>query len=430
MSDTDTTTPPATASPDPAATAPSAPAEPVNPLVPEPPTANTPDTPEHVDRWDAAFDGVMEEFEQRLLQQSGNAATVPNADGPVSAPVEPTVPTQDGSAPEATVADESVHPTPEGSGSASQQPPVTDGGAVPEPLYPVAEPITIGNLTIPRDQAEQQLAWLNSLSAEQQTAIAQALSGQPIAPAQSAQPIAPFTPSAASGPGVPAPVANAATVAYGSPAGVGAGQFSNLGQDPNTAPIPHLDPASLEVLEAAAPGIGNLLSSLAATSQQQAQQLASYQSSVQQQATQQAALAQSQTQAQIDAAHVSYIAAHPEFASTDIDVIARRGAEMQILPTLLRQHNGDLAAAYHATLDTAMWADPVTRDRAVQAQFAASQAAQHSIETKRGKAAALSGSTGTVPRGNITQPSAMTPQERHTAIAGEIAAAQAAPHSS
>lgn len=389
----------------PAVTEPSG--EVVNPLVPVEEVTE----PEHVDRWDAAFAGLEDQFLAQL-DASGDSATIPDADGvqTTDAPVEPITPD---TAPVPNPVTGGVHPAPSDGVGAPTEPVADPVVTPPAPLYPVAEPLTIGNLTIPRDQAEQQLTWLNSLTPDQQNAIAQALA----APA----PATPQSPaSAASGPGVPAPVAQVyqapATAPTGSPAGVGAA-------------VPTLDPESLAVLEAAAPGIGAYFAAQQSQTAQQAAQLAAYQQSVQQQSIQQAQQAQLQTQAQIDAAHQSYVTLHPEFAPTDIDVIAQRGAQLQILPSMMRQHNGDLTAAYHATLDAAMWADPVTRDRAVQAQFAASQQAQQQINSRRTRAASLSGTTGTVPRGLSATPVAqMSPQDKHAAITEAISAAQSAPN--
>lgn len=334
----------------------------------------------HIDKWDDTGDMLERWYNETVVD--------PPAADPAEDPESP--------APDVPASVEEPDAT-------GDVPPVVPGGA-PEPIVPAAFTLPDGT-AIPADEASQQLAWLRSLTPAQVQAVQAALN-----PAPQPQVYSP----AASGPGVPAPVVPVG----GTPAGAGYAP-------PLAQPAPVVD---WSVLDAAVPGAGTVIASLQQQTQAQAQQLAAYQQQQAELAAQQAQSQQSQTQAQVDAAWDTYRAAHTDLASTDLDYIYQRGVQMQTFPALVRQHNGNIEAALHATLDGAMWSDPRFRDRALQSSMTQTAQVQAGIDAKKNRMAALNGTTGTVPRsGRPTNPATLTPQQRTAAIAAELAADQANP---
>jgi trans-aconitate methyltransferase len=153
---------------------------------------------------------------------------------------------------------------------------------------------------------------------------------------------------------------------------------------------------------------------------QQQQQLADYQAQQAQLASYQAQQEQDRLMQQVQVGQNTFAESHPDFTPQDIDALVNQVATLQIVPSLMKKHSGNAAAAMSEAMETALWATPQFRDRAIQAQI--DQFAQTTEQTaqKKRKASALSGSSGSVAR---TAPDArpMTKAEREQAMIREVA---------
>ena len=273
-----------------------------------------------------------------------------------------------------------------------------------QPL-PVQEPDTysINGRDISREEANQLLAlydWAATLPPESAQAINDVLSGQYYLAPVDSTPSAP-APTAASGSG-PSP-------ATFTPGVAGVGQTSVPAIDPNR----FVDPELAQYVQQVTDQQNALIA-------QQSQQLADYQAQQAQLAAYQAQQEQDRLMQQVQVGQNTFSEQHPDFTPQDIDALVNQVATLQIVPSLMKKHAGNAAAAMSEAMETALWATPQFRDRAIQSQI--DQFAQTTEQTaqKKRKASALSGSSGSVAR---TAPDArpMTKAEREQAMIREVA---------
>lgn len=265
---------------------------------------------------------------------------------------------------------------------------------------------SINGRDISSEEANQLLAlydWAAKLPPESAQAINDVLSGQyylaPVDGAYSAP-----APTAASGSG-PSPATFTPEVA-------GAGQ-APAPTVPAIDPNRFVDPELAQYVQQVTDQQNALIA-------QQSQQLADYQSQQAQLAAYQAQQEQDRLMQQVQMGQNTFSEQHPDFSANDLDVLVNQVASLQIVPALMKKHFGNAAAAMSEAMETALWATPQFRDRAIQAQI--DQFAQTTEQTaqKKRKASALSGSSGAVAR---TAPDArpMTKAEREQAMIREVA---------
>lgn len=298
---------------------------------------------------------------------------------------------------------------------------------------PTANLVDLGDgLVADREQLAELLNWSNSLTPEEAAAVRRALenpaasgSGHPApapghgqalpgaggAPQYAPQQYAPQYPQ------YPAPAPQPAPYQY--PA---AGQ-PGMPVSPQQA-AGHVDPRQLlGPLEELTPGLGDYLAQLQYQQQQQSQALAAYQAQQADLSARAARDEQARREAQITAGHEAFKQSHPDLTDVDLHYLASRAADLQVMAGLTHRLNGDVTAAYQEALTTAMYSDPVYRDKAIQTQVDQFAQSQTALEQRRADAASLSGSGGSVPRSPQPAPAEMTPDARRAAMAQFIAQA-------
>jgi hypothetical protein len=328
------------------------------------------------------------------------------ADGPTPTPVPPRVDDAPPSPPADTSTPDAATPT---AVEPEHSPPVVEAAAppaAPDPSAPVGQPgvVVVDGAEVPADQVADLWRWANSLSPEQAQAVADVLSGQaqivPAGQAPQAQPTTASTPPAASGYGTPTPTGP-------TPVGVGDGVDQ-----------PQFDPRELDDM---VPGLGSYLTTLQAQQAQQAALIAQTQSQAAQLAAYQAQVQAQETDAQLAAGVDAFRASHADLTEADVDNLMSSAARLQILPGLAQQH-GSIQGGVVAALETALWADPNYRTRAIQSQVESFAQTSATVSQRKAKAAALSGGTPTPDRNPAApDPRTMTDDQRRQAMAAEIA---------
>lgn len=275
--------------------------------------------------------------------------------------------------------------------------PAPDSGEAPPPPAPPVTPpeswvpaghVLIGERPIPESDLTNLLQvydWSRSLPPESAQAINDLLSGQFVLVPRSQ-----YDP--ASGRGAPP------TPAY-----------SGSGVEPSSATPPqeYLDP--------------QLAAQVEQLRQQQAQLVQQQQQFVaQQQAQQRQAL-----EAQVEAGKVTFQTAM-SLSAPEVHYLTDKATRMQLLPSLIREHGGDVSKGMHAALEAAYWADPEFRGRhttqEIDDQVDQTMLANQALNEKKQRAASLAGTSNPVVR---TPPTA-APLTKETATRGmvnEIAAA-------
>jgi len=285
--------------------------------------------------------------------------------------------------------------------------------------HPTDDLIDLGNgLVVPRSEVVDLLQWAQSLTPEDQAAVEAALN--PSAPS-------PY-PSAASGSGTPAPV--------GPPSGAGSfyppasypGQYPPAGYpapgQPGMpiAPAPTTSPIREKLGELAdvVPGLADILEAQQAEVESQRNQIARYQA---EQAQAQLAVERERIAQGVQAGDEQFVTAHPELTPVDLHHIRQSALNSGLMSVQLPKHGGNATEAYKATLETVMWADPKYRDLLVHQQATEIARQQAATAERRENAAALSGSTGSVPRESQSAPALQTPEGRQIGMREYIAAA-------
>lgn len=136
--------------------------------------------------------------------------------------------------------------------------------------------------------------------------------------------------------------------------------------NPATAPVAAVDPA----LEAR-------LAAMEQFAQQQAQQ--TYQASQAEQAT------------RINAAADAFAQSHPELRAEDLNVLRTRVRTSGDFPSALQAASGNVEAAVSSLMEREMWGNTIIRDRLIQERTARERVAQSTEDTRKARAAALSG---------------------------------------
>jgi hypothetical protein len=221
--------------------------------------------------------------------------------------------------------------------------------------------------------------------------------GYPQLPQPYTQPPSPYAPQPQPGPYTPAP------------------QF----QQPQ--------PIDWSAVDQFAPGLASYMAS-----QEQRIQAANQQAAVVQQGQQQlqqsyAQIQQSQTEASIRGAREDFVAKFPGATPEVIADLEQRAAQMQIVPALIRQHNGDSRAAVVDALERTFWMTPEYRDQALNAQLTQQSVSAQEVQTRRANAARLGGPAAAIPRSIAPiDPSKMSPAQKQAAMAEEIRQSQMA----
>jgi len=104
----------------------------------------------------------------------------------------------------------------------------------------------------------------------------------------------------------------------------------------------------------------------------------------------------------------AFHAQHPGLDMTDLKGIADRAAELKLLDQP-ESVGGSLRGGFEVALDTAMWATPQYREKALAGDTVATKE-QQSQDRKR-KASALSSTSGSSPRTQSTEAAPTTRQE-------------------
>lgn len=291
----------------------------------------------------------------------------------------------------------------------------------PTPEPPAAVSDVLAGLDVTEDEAREVIAWAKSLTPEQVDAVNAALANPVSAPAPSpaAAPYAPpavntppGVPPAASGYGYPAPPAPAVGAGLNDPVTPPA-----VGQ-PGMPVVPDLG-----VLAEVAPELGTYLQQQATLFQQQQQQLAWFQAEQQRIAAADAARNEERINAQIAVGADEFRAAYPQLSEQDVQRIARRATELQVMPALVQQNQGAVDKAFVQAMNTAMWSDPTYQDQLVQARLDEFASQQAETQQRRGKAASLNGGGGSVSRATqAAAPADMTPEQRRQALIAGVAA--------
>ena len=187
-------------------------------------------------------------------------------------------------------------------------------------------------------------------------------------------------------------------------------------------PIAPVTP-DLAVLAEVAPDLAPYLAQLQTTLTAQADQLAQYQATTAQTQAYQANQERDRQMGLIRAGQTAFMEAHPTLSAEQVDSLARRAAELQVMPALVKQHDGAIDKAYVAAMDTAMWSDPDYRAELIQSATVAAAESSAALTARKGKAGALTGAAGSVSR-SATTPVPKNRVERQAAMAREIAASR------
>lgn len=104
----------------------------------------------------------------------------------------------------------------------------------------------------------------------------------------------------------------------------------------------------------------------------------------------------------------------------EVSAIEQRTVQLQIIPGFANQYRGNPALAIQKAFETVYWATPDYQAREVERRLEEERAASTTTTNRKGKASALTGNGGSVPR-TPANPAPLTQVERRAAMAKAIA---------
>lgn len=212
---------------------------------------------------------------------------------------------------------------------------------------------------------------------------------------------------------------------YGNPASVPATEAGV--NDPTATPVGQAGAPQrpdLSILEELIPGLSDYFGNLEAQQRAAQERFALFEAQQQELARAEAERQQATAAKAIEVGVGQFRDRYPTLDDQQFQRVLDRAAALQVMPRLVAEHGGDHVAATVAALDLAAWHDEQTRASLMQAQLDAFASQQVETRERKGKAASLSPTSGSVPRtATAAAPADMTPDQRRKALEAEIATA-------
>lgn len=107
-------------------------------------------------------------------------------------------------------------------------------------------------------------------------------------------------------------------------------------------------------------------------------------------------------------------------SAEEMDELAKDTANLNIVPGIATRHPNDPVGAFDEALETALWALPKWREKAMQAQLDSLKTTDQEVQERKRRAAAVNSGGGSVARSDVPLKN-LTPADREAAFVREIA---------